>query len=43
MIAAHPETRGVLELVTLLEGNIDGLEELLLKTVAGAEKTEFSI
>ncbi len=42
MIAAHPETRGVLEMVERLEKNITDLEELLLKTVAGAEKSEFS-
>jgi thiamine biosynthesis protein ThiI len=42
MIAAHPETRGVLEVVERLEKNITDLEELLLKTVAGAEKSEFS-
>ncbi len=41
MIAAHPETRGVLQVVERLEENIAGLEDLLLETVAGAEKTEF--
>jgi thiamine biosynthesis protein ThiI len=41
MIAQHPETRGVLEIVNQFEANIDGLEELLLAAVDGAERTEF--
>jgi len=42
MIAAHPETHGVLEMVERLEENIDGLDELLIKTVAAAEVKELS-
>lgn len=42
MIAAHPETRGVLKLVERLEANIEGLDELLLKTVLSAEKQGFA-
>ena len=41
MIAQHPETRGVLEIVNQFEANIDGLEELLLAAVDGAERMEF--
>jgi len=42
MIAAHPETRGVLDLVKQFEVNIDGLEELLLEAVESVERLEFS-
>ena len=42
MIAAHPETRGELEMVERFEENIDGLEELLIRTVAAAEVKAFS-
>ncbi len=41
MIAPHPETRGVLELVEQFEANIDGLEALLLEAVDTAERLEF--
>lgn len=41
MIAAHPETRGVLEKVERFEQNIDNLEELLAQTVADAEMKHF--
>ena len=41
MIAPHPETRGVLELVKQFEANIDGLEELLLEAVESVERLEF--
>lgn len=42
MIAPHPETRGVLDLVKQFEANIDGLEELLLEAVESVERLEFS-
>ncbi|MDH4026451.1 MAG: hypothetical protein OEU57_13660, partial [Desulfuromonadales bacterium] len=42
MIAPHPETRGVLDLVKQFEANIDGLEELLLEAVESIERLEFS-
>ncbi len=41
MIAPHPETRGVLEMVNQYESNIDGLEELLLEAVESAERMDF--
>jgi thiamine biosynthesis protein ThiI len=41
MIAPHPETRGVLDIVNQFEANIDGLEELLLAAVEAAERIEF--
>ena len=41
MIAPHPETRGVLELVEQFEANIDGLETLLQEAVDTAERLEF--
>jgi thiamine biosynthesis protein ThiI len=41
MIAAHPETRGVLDMVDRFESNIDGLEELLTEAVADAARSEF--
>ena len=42
MIAAHPETRGELVMVERFEENIDGLEELLIRTVAAAKVKAFS-
>jgi thiamine biosynthesis protein ThiI len=41
MIAAHPETRGVLEEVGRMEKNIDNFEEFISRTVANAEKKEY--
>lgn len=43
MIAAHPETRGVLEEVERLEKNIDNFDELIFKTVINAEKKELFV
>ena len=43
MIAPHPETRGVLEMVERCEANITGLEDLLQQAVAAAEVSEFPL
>lgn len=41
MIAPHPETRGVLQMVERFETGIERLDERLEQTVAGAEVQEF--
>lgn len=41
MIAAHPETRGVLETIVGYEAHIERLDELIDDAVASAEKSEF--
>jgi len=41
MIAPHPETRGVLDMMEQYESGIDGLEELIEQALAAVEVQEF--